>query len=402
MIAGFKAEHHDGDAAVGGAGVEGLLRIEDAAVRRIEPRLRDGAHGARRGEEGLEANRRAGAEFRTRLQSHPGARDHAKRSFRTDQQPVGARSCARARQAARFQDAARRHHAQVFDEIVDVRIKAGEMAARPGRDPAAQRRILEALRKVPQGDAMRLELVLQRGTIGAAFDQRGARGLVDLDHLAEMAQIECDGGLVADAVGARLDTAADAGAAAERRQRGADTAGPVHHGGNLCFAAGVGDDVGRAIVVAEHGAHVIGIGLAVGMCGAVVAVGGAEGGERGRRRYPRRAQAEILKPRHRDGLEPVAGEFRAVTAEHKGLLGLRHAFAFAAPAIVLQPCAGHGRLPEFPPEFSGWEQSLAARRTQQAPEIKTLCRRPLAGNKAVAAGRTLKVPTIVLRAGLAR
>jgi hypothetical protein len=56
----------------------------------------------------------------------------------------------------------------------------------------------------------------------------------------------------------------------------------------------------------------------------------------------------------------------------------------------------------FRPRFSGWAQSLLMRRAQQAPETKTLCRRPLAGNKAFAAGRTLKVPTIVLRAGLAR
>ena len=117
--------------------------------------------------------------------------------------------------------AARRHHAQAFDEIVDMRIEAGEMAARPGRDPAAQRRIFETLRKMPQRDAMRLELVFQRRTIGAAFDQRGARGLIDLDDLAEIAQVERDGRLVAHAIGARLDTAADARTAAERRQRGA-------------------------------------------------------------------------------------------------------------------------------------------------------------------------------------
>jgi hypothetical protein len=42
------------------------------------------------------------------------------------------------------------------------------------------------------------------------------------------------------------------------------------------------------------------------------------------------------------------------------------------------------------------------RRAQQAPETKTLCRWLLAGNKAFAASRTLKVPTIVSRAGLAR
>ena len=90
MIAGFKPEHHDRSVAVGRAGVESLLRVEDAAVRGVEAGLRDCAHGARCFEERLKANRCTGAEFRTRLQSHPGARNDAERSFRANQHAVGA------------------------------------------------------------------------------------------------------------------------------------------------------------------------------------------------------------------------------------------------------------------------------------------------------------------------
>src|SRR5713226_2753588 len=54
----------------------------------------------------------------------------------------------------------------------------------PAPDPA-KGRIFETLRKMPQRDAMRLELVFQRWTIDAAFDQRGARCLIHLDDLAE-------------------------------------------------------------------------------------------------------------------------------------------------------------------------------------------------------------------------
>src|SRR5258708_33758400 len=114
MVAGLKAEHHDGDAAVGRAGVECLLRVKDAAVRWIEASLRDGAHRARRTEERMETNRCAGTEFRTWLQSHPGARNHAERSFRTYEHAVGARSSTRSRQSTRFQNAPRRHAAQAF------------------------------------------------------------------------------------------------------------------------------------------------------------------------------------------------------------------------------------------------------------------------------------------------
>src|SRR5216684_5936061 len=48
MVAGFKAEHHDRDSAVGRTGVESFLRVKDAAVRWIEAGLCDGAQRARR------------------------------------------------------------------------------------------------------------------------------------------------------------------------------------------------------------------------------------------------------------------------------------------------------------------------------------------------------------------
>src|SRR6266446_1365594 len=131
---------------------------------------------------------------------------------------------------------------------------------------------------MPQGDAMGLELVLQRWTIGATFDQGGARYLVHLDNLAEIAQVKGDGRLITKPVDARLDTAADARPAPERRQRGADPAGPVHDSGNLGFVAWIGDHVGRTIIVAEHGAHVVRIRFTVGVRGAVVAFARAEGG----------------------------------------------------------------------------------------------------------------------------
>ena len=63
---------------------------------------------------------------------------------------------------------------------------------------------------------MRLELVFQRRTVSAAFDQRRARCLIHLDDLAEVVQVEGNCRLVAHAVGARLDAAADARPAAER------------------------------------------------------------------------------------------------------------------------------------------------------------------------------------------
>src|SRR5260370_26007307 len=104
---------------------------------------------------------------------------------------------------------------------------------------------------MPQREAMRLELVLQRWTIGAPFDQRGARYLVHLDDPTELAQVKGDGRLVANPVDARLDAAADARPAPERQQRGADTPGPVHHSGHLRLIARVGHHLWRAHLVAD-------------------------------------------------------------------------------------------------------------------------------------------------------
>src|SRR4029077_11220641 len=138
MVARFKAEHHDRNAAIGGAGVECFLRVKDAAVRWIEAGLCDGAQRARRTEERMETNRCAGTEFRAWLQSHPGARNHPERSFRAYEHAVGARSGTRSRQSTCFQYAARGYDAQAFDEIVNMRVETSEMAGRSRRNPAAK------------------------------------------------------------------------------------------------------------------------------------------------------------------------------------------------------------------------------------------------------------------------
>ena len=128
-----------------------LLRVEDAAVRGVEAGLGDRSDGAGSREEVRELHRAAGAEARPVLEPHPRLGDHAENAFRPDEQAVGAGAGAGAGKAARLDEAARRDDAQVFDEIVDMRVERREMAARPRRDPAAQCRIFEALRKMPQG-----------------------------------------------------------------------------------------------------------------------------------------------------------------------------------------------------------------------------------------------------------
>ena len=139
MVGGFEGEHEQalliGVDAIGARfGI-----VDDAQVRGIKPGLRDGAHGSCSGKEIRQAEDRVGAEARAPLEPHPGLGDHAERPFRADHHPVGAGARAGARQAARFHDARWRQRAQAFDEIVDMGVEGGEVAARAGGDPAAER-----------------------------------------------------------------------------------------------------------------------------------------------------------------------------------------------------------------------------------------------------------------------
>src|ERR1700730_14294182 len=323
----------------------------------MEAGLRDGTHGARGIEERGETHRCAGAEAWTRLQSHPGSRNHAQSSFRADEHAVGTRPSTRSGKSARLQHANRRHDAQAFDEIVDMSMKTGKMAARSRCNPAAKRRKFKTLREVPQREAMRLELVFQGRTIGAGFDRCSARYGVHFDDFREIAQIEGDGCLVLDAVNARLYAAADARAAAKRRQRSADGAGPVHHRGHLRLVARISHNVGRTIVIAKHCPDVIRIGLAVGVRGAIIAVGRAKAGKRGRRRHAWFPQGEIVKAWNSDGVEFVSCKFRSVAVEDKLPLLRAHAFAFAPPAVMFCPCTSHERSLVF-----GFERFLDRRK----------------------------------------
>ncbi len=99
---------------------------------------------------------------RPRANPHPGLGDHAEDPLGADQHPVGARAGARAGQPAALPDAARRDRAHRLDQVVDVGQLGREVPARPGRDPAAERRVLERLREVAQGQPVLGELVLER------------------------------------------------------------------------------------------------------------------------------------------------------------------------------------------------------------------------------------------------
>ena len=165
-------------------------------------------------------------------------------------------------QAARLHDACRRHRAQAFDEIVDVRIEGGEMPAGAGGDPAAQSRELEALRVMPDGEAVRLQRRLDRGAANASLNARGAARRVDLEHPVQAAHVEADrpGEGVADR---GLDAAHDRGAGAEGYDGDVRAGRPVEHGGDIGLVLRQSDVVRRIGEVAGEGANGLRIGFSV-------------------------------------------------------------------------------------------------------------------------------------------
>src|SRR5262249_27163664 len=154
-----------------------------------------------------ETNRPARTKAWPVLQPHPCLGNDPEDPLRTDKEPVRAGAGSGPRQAAGLDYTTRRDHPQAFNEIVDMRVETGKMAARAGRDPAAQGRVFKALREMPQGQPMRLELSLERRTKHAGLDACCPRGPIDFQHTVEMPQVESDRALVRTPVEPWLDPA---------------------------------------------------------------------------------------------------------------------------------------------------------------------------------------------------
>ena len=149
------------------------------------------------------------------LQPDPGAGDDAERSLGPAEEPLGRGPGAPCGQPPRLDHPGGRHHRQCLDLLVDMRRTGGVVAAGTRGDPAAERRELERLREVAEREAVRLQLLLERGAEHARFDLRGAGALVDVEHAAEPPEVEADSACEAVA-DIRLDAADHRGAAAVR------------------------------------------------------------------------------------------------------------------------------------------------------------------------------------------
>ncbi len=152
---------------------------------------RTGRSRARTRRRAMKSGKRTPADARcagARLYAHPRARDHAEDALGAREQAVGARTGARAGQPARLPYARRRDRARGLQEVLDVGPDRREMARGAGGDPAAERRVLERLREVAQGEAVLAELAASSaGPVAPRLDARRAGDLVDLEQAVERA-----------------------------------------------------------------------------------------------------------------------------------------------------------------------------------------------------------------------
>ena len=181
------------------------------------------------------------------------------------------------------------------------------MAAGAGGNPAAERGELEALRVVAQREAVGPQLRFQPRPVGAGLDSGGAGDVVNFDDLIQGGQVDGDDAIVAFG---RLEPG-DGGAAAAVGDGGVSVGRtPVQHRRDLVLGGGMGDDVGRVGELQVVGADTVAEAAAVGVDGALVIVGGADGGERRGRRDARRAQTEGFGARRHDRLDRDAVALR--------------------------------------------------------------------------------------------
>ena len=148
------------------AGPAPVVPASSASSRRqldgLRPGLGDLAHRPRGGEEVVELDPAGGLEAsgrgRTRTQA-------SAITPRIPSEPISTRSGrgarARARQPPALPGPARGDRPHRLDQVVDVGVEGREVAAGPGRDPAAEGRVLERLREVAQGQAVLAQLLLE-------------------------------------------------------------------------------------------------------------------------------------------------------------------------------------------------------------------------------------------------
>src|SRR5208283_223930 len=225
------------------------------------------------------------------------------------------------------------------------------MPARPRRDPSAERRKFERLRKMSNRKARRFQLRVERGTIHPGLNSRGARDLVNFHDFVQMHQIDRDRAPIAIALGC-LDSANDARAAAVWRRCNLRAVAPFEHPSQFLLIARKRHHVDRIGIVAPERPPQIARSLAVGVAGAIVGAGRANRLEHRRRFHARRAQIQLALPGWRRKLDWSEPKSLGHSLGHMLLLFGSRPLVLVAPSPELSPAIlGHRIDPRDTPKL---------------------------------------------------
>ncbi len=251
---------------------------------------------------------------------------------------VGARRARR--RAAENEFAHGGRDAEGVHEVVEATVATGCLTARPRRGEAADRRVQEALREVPERVAARGEQLLGLGAGRAGAEGRDERGLVEREESGGPREIERDHSAVR--AGRGIHAADDRRAAAEGYDRDIVRVAGAEDVEDLGMGCGGDHGVGSGLRAGRATREQIGRALAAEVEGAdgVVARGvvGADDGAQG---------FEV------GFLEAARGQLRASEAGHgmrfagqqrrdEGLRGGRESRGLGSPGVPVGAGAGRG------------------------------------------------------------
>jgi len=206
----------------------------------------------------------------------------------------------------RLPDAHRCHHTSRLDEVVDMGMVRGVMAAGAGRYPTSERRKFKALREMTQCESVGPQLVFQGRTVDASLDQGGAGKFVNLQDLVQGSQVD---GYHSVEVPGWLYPSHGGTATAVGNHRVTLAPAPVHNPLHLMLVTGECHYVGRVGELEAEGLYPVGKAPAVAVHRPLMGVGRAVGGHRWRRRYSRLAKIQVGAFGHWCGFDcdPVLG-----------------------------------------------------------------------------------------------
>ena len=234
------------------------------------------------------------------LETDPRFGDHAEDSLGTEEEAVRRGPGTRAGYSVGLDRPGRRHHPERFHEVVDVGVVGRVVPARAGRDPSADRAVLERLGEVPEGQCGGSQLVLEVRPIGAGTDPSGTADRVDLRDAGQSGEIDRHDSFEPVAHGAPFDTADDRRAAAEGDRSHSRPRTPVEKVDQLPLVPRAGDEVGCRRQIAGQRAHHVAERLPVGVGRSRARVALADPAQRVRRHDPDCGEVEPLGVGHVD------------------------------------------------------------------------------------------------------